>query len=91
VVFGNSGYGHSPKGTPETIKSLDAAQIGQFYQSRFQPRNTVLVFGGDITLDTAFDYATKYFGDWKAKRTAPPSAPKPVVPQRGGREYCGGR
>lgn len=85
VVFGDSGYGHSTKGTPETIKSLDAAQIRQFYQSRFQPKNTVLVFGGDITLDQAFGYAKQYFGDWRATRTAPPSAPKPAVPQRGGR------
>lgn len=85
VVFGDSGYGHSTGGTPETIKALDAAGINRFYQGRYQPQNTVLVFGGDITPDVAFSFAAKYFGDWKASRIAPPTAPKPMVAQKGGR------
>lgn len=85
VVFGDSGYGHSPGGTPETIKALDAREINLFYGSRYQPRNTVLVFGGDITPDAAFAYAAKYFGDWKVPRIGVLPAPTPAVPQRGGR------
>ena len=85
VVFGDSGYGHSPTGTPETIKALDSAEINEFYQGRFQPKNTVLVFGGDITPDIAFAYAKKYFGDWKQQNTAKSDAPAPAVPQKGGR------
>lgn len=85
VVFGESGYGHSPNGTPETMKALDAREINQFYQSRFQPLNTVVVFGGDITPDAAFAYAADYFGDWKAVRIAALPAPKPAVPQKGRR------
>jgi zinc protease len=85
VVFGESGYGHSLGGTPETVKALDAREINRFYQSRYQPQNTVLVFGGDITPDAAFACATKYFGDWKPLRLAPLPAPRPAVPQPGGR------
>jgi len=85
VVFGDSGYGHSPNGTPETIKALDARQINGFYKGHFQPQNTVLVFGGDIDPDAAFAYAKKYFGNWKAQRVAAPPAPAPAVPQKGGR------
>ncbi len=85
VVFGDSGYGHSPNGTPETMKSLDAGQINRFYKGRYQPQNTVLVFGGDITADAAFAYAAKYFGEWKASRIAPPPAPQSAAAQKGGR------
>ncbi|HET7873014.1 MAG TPA: pitrilysin family protein, partial [Terriglobales bacterium] len=85
VVFGDSGYGHSPNGTPESVKALNAGQINNFYKGRFQPQNTVLVFGGDISPDAAFTFAAKYFGDWKALSIAPPPAPAPAVPQKGGR------
>jgi len=85
VVFGDSSYGHSPNGTPEAIKSLDAQEINRFYQSRYQPRNTVLVFGGDITMDAAFAFAEKYFGEWKVPRVAALPAPTAAVPQKGGR------
>jgi zinc protease len=85
VVFGDSSYGHSPTGTPETIKALDAGEINLFYKDRYQPQNTVLVFGGDITPDAAFDYAAEYFGDWKALPVAALPAPEPPVPQKGGR------
>ena len=85
VVFGDSGYGHSPNGTPETIKALDSSEINRFYQGRYQPQNTVLVFGGDITSDAAFALAAKHFGDWKGQRVAAPPAPTAAVPQKGGR------
>jgi zinc protease len=85
VVFGDSGYGHSPDGTLETIKALDAAEISLFYQSRYQPQDTVLIFGGDISAEAAFALAADYFGDWKASDITPPPSPKPAVPQKGGR------
>ena len=85
VVFGDSGYGHSLNGTPETIKALEAGEINLFYKGRYQPQNTALVFGGDITPEAAFAYAQKYFGDWKSLRIAPPRAPEPAAAQKGGR------
>ena len=85
VVFGDSAYGHSPNGTLETTKALDAGMIRRFYGGRFQPKNTVLVFGGDITVEAAFALAAKYFGDWAASPGAPPSAPAPAVARPGGR------
>jgi len=85
VVFGNSGYGHSPNGTPETIKALNAEQINRFYRTRYQPQNTILVFGGDISPDDAFAYAEQYFGDWKAQPAAGLPAPTPAVAQKGNR------
>lgn len=85
VVFGDTSYGHSPSGTLETVKALDRDQISRFYQSWYQPRNTVLVFGGDITPESAFTFAMRYFGDWKAERVTPPPAPDRATPQKGGR------
>jgi zinc protease len=85
VVFGDSAYGHSPTGTPETIKALDPAQIKLFYQSRYQPQNTVLIFGGDITPDAAFAFAARHFDDWRAQRVARSSVPPTGVEPKGGR------
>jgi len=85
VVFGESGYGHPSNGTPETLKALDGGQISRFYRSWYQPQNTVLVFGGDITPEAALALAARYFGDWKAVRIAPPPSPRPAVVQKGGR------
>ena len=85
VVFGDSGYGHSPNGTLESMKALDRGEINRFYDGRYQPQNLALVFGGDITPDAAFAFAAKYFGDWKAPRVAAPPASAPAVPQKGGR------
>jgi len=85
VVFGDSGYGHAPNGTIESMKSLNAAQVQRFYTGRFQPQATVLVFGGDITADAALACAAKYFGDWSASRIAPPAAPPSAAAQPGGR------
>jgi zinc protease len=64
---------------------LDAGEINQFYEGRFQPRNTVLIFGGDIAPDAAFAYAAEYFGDWKGLPAAALSAPAAAAPQKGGR------
>jgi zinc protease len=85
VVFGDSGYGHSPDGTPETIKSLDAQKIKSFYGSRYQPPNITLIFGGDITPEAAYAIGTKYFSDWKAVGVAQPRALAVATAQPGGR------
>jgi zinc protease len=85
VAFGESGYGHSPSGTIETLKGLGAGEIGHFYQSRYQPRNTVLVFGGDVTPEAAFALAADIFGDWKTTGVDGLSAAPAAAPQEGGR------
>jgi zinc protease len=85
VVFGDSGYGHSPDGTVATIKSLDAVEISSFYNSHYQPPNVALVFGGDVTMETAYATAAKYFGDWRPVGVAQPRAPAAAMAQRGGR------
>lgn len=85
VVFGESGYGHSPGGIPETIKSLDAKKIRSFYDSRYQPPNISLIFGGDIAPETAYALGAKYFGDWKTVSVAQPRPPATATAQLGGR------
>lgn len=85
VVFGDSAYGHSPNGTPESIKAVDAGQIHRFYASRYQPRNATLVFGGDITPEAAFAHAAQFFSDWKPQPSAGLKAPTPAARQKGAR------
>lgn len=85
IAYGESSYGHSLTGTPESLNALTAADIRQFYAAHYQPQNTTLVFGGDISPDLAFRLAEKYFGDWKPAPIAAPAAPAPAATQEGGR------
>jgi zinc protease len=85
VVFGDSAYGHTIAGTPESIQGLKREQIEAFYRGYFQPRNTVLVFGGDILPEVAFSLADKVFGNWKAPGVTTASASSVVSHSKGGR------
>ncbi|MEI6432009.1 MAG: pitrilysin family protein, partial [bacterium] len=85
IVYGESAYGHSLRGTPETLKNLNTTTIHAFYESHYQPRQTILVFGGDITPAAAFALAARYFGDWKPAGRSAPLAPAPAIAQKGGR------
>jgi zinc protease len=67
------------------MKAMDASEINLFYKGRYQPQNTVLVFGGDITPDAAYADAENYFGDWKALPVTAPPAPTPAEAQKGAR------
>ncbi len=73
VIFGDSIYGHQPGGTPESLKAIKESGPAEFYSRYYSPENTVLVFGGDITPDTAFALAKYYFGNWKANPHSPPT------------------
>jgi zinc protease len=66
VVFGDTAYGHTLAGTPESIKAIDRSSVTRFYQSRYLPKRTAMIFSGDIPPAVAFDLAARYFGDWNA-------------------------
>jgi zinc protease len=82
VVFEDGPYGHALSGTPESIRAIKPGDVREFYLANYAPQRTVLVFGGDISLQEASSLATRYFGSQKpsrvyaSKETGPhPSAP----------------
>ncbi len=56
---------HNAVGTPESLKSIANADITAFYRQTYTPKNTVLIFAGDISSDQANALASKFFGAWK--------------------------
>ena len=56
---------HPAGGTPTSIASITQSDVMGFHAANFNPGNAVLIFTGDISVDTANVTAGKYLGAWK--------------------------
>lgn len=65
VVFRDSPYGHPLSGTPESLPRIKRDDIVHIHQTFYRPDNAILVIGGDMTPETGFTLAEKYFGSWQ--------------------------
>lgn len=81
VAYAASPYGHPLAGTAETLPTLTRANVASFHERWYRPDNAVLVIGGDITPDAAFELVDRVFGDWQPPATPlPANAPLPAPP-----------
>ncbi len=55
---------HPAGGTPESINAIQRNDIVEFHQGKFDPRNAVLIFTGDVTSVKANALAQRYYGKW---------------------------
>lgn len=74
VVFGDAPYGHPLAGTLESIERIKRDDIVRLHSTYYRPDNAILVIGGDIKAEDAFNIAERIFGDW-AKPSTPAPAP----------------
>ncbi|HUJ14840.1 MAG TPA: pitrilysin family protein [Thermoanaerobaculia bacterium] len=75
VLFGAASYGHNLGGTPASLKRITRTDIVSFHKRYYVPKNAILVFGGDVAPERAFELAQEQFGSWSgAPRTHPPPA-----------------
>jgi zinc protease len=74
VLFGASPYGHMLSGTPESLARIKREDLAMFHQTYYRPDNAVLVIGGDIKAQDAFNLAEKLFGDWPKPAAQLPAA-----------------
>lgn len=58
---------HNPNGTPESLAKLTRADIADFYAKEYTPKDSVLIFVGDISQAKANELAKKLFGNWTDK------------------------
>ncbi|MGD0475353.1 MAG: pitrilysin family protein [Candidatus Velthaea sp.] len=70
VAYGASPYGHPLAGTAETLATLTRDKIAAFHRRWYRPDNAVLVIGGDIVAEDAFELVEEVFGDWTAPSEA---------------------
>jgi len=81
LVFGDEPYGRSGTGTAESVGSLTAADISAYYAIHLGPKDSALVFSGDVTRAQAESLARQYFGKWANKTEMPVAPPAPPAPQ----------
>lgn len=66
--------------TPETVSSLELADVKAYYHKIFRPDLTTIVVIGNIDPQRAIDTIRRYFGDWQAQGPPPDTTLPPVPP-----------
>jgi len=65
LVYGReSGYGHPPHGTIESVTALTQADLKRQYMAHFGPSTATLIVAGDTNLDEVMAKAQAAFGEW---------------------------
>ena len=85
-TFGRILYEGHPYGNAHTFESLEAItreDIVEFYESRRQPDNALLIIAGAITAEEGRAYAEQHFADWEGSAEA---VAYPPLPQHSGRQ-----
>ena len=65
------GYGRPPRGTVESVETIDRAALQRFHDGRFGPAALSLVMVGDIEPVRAIEAARAAFGAWRTEIPAP--------------------
>ena len=70
-LYGSAhGYGRRPRGSVETVETIDSAALRRFHQERIRPSAMSLVMVGDVEPELAIEAGRGAFGGW----SAPPAA-----------------
>ncbi len=56
---------HPAGGTPASLNSISREDIISFHNKNYFPRNSVLIFTGDITIEKAQELANKLLKNWR--------------------------
>jgi zinc protease len=79
LVFGSGPYGHPLSGTPESVERITRDELRHLHSTYFRPDNACLIFAGNLTAAQGFEWAAKYFGDWKNPATPIPPVAAPAA------------
>lgn len=67
----------------ETLAQLSLEQVQDYYQKRYSPTRSALVFAGPVTLDQATAVVERELGAWRGHpQTAKPPTPRVATPGR---------
>lgn len=67
-------YALPSDGSATAVRALSRDDVCTFYEARYRPSSTTLVFAGDVTMTQASALADELFGDWFGDRVAPAAA-----------------
>ena len=84
AVYGDQPYGFRAAGTTESVKAISQADMTAFWAAHYAPKDSALIFAGDLTEAEARRWSEKYFGRWTAPAAAEATAlpPAPAPPTR---------
>jgi zinc protease len=77
-------YGRPPRGTVESVDTIDGEALRRFHSQRFRPASLSLVLVGDIDTARAVDASSRAFGSWSGAGLAPSTIGE-VAPAEGRR------
>jgi zinc protease len=76
-------YGRPIRGTVDHVERIDRTTLQQFHQEHASPGALTLAIVGDVEPHHVLDATESVLGPWKSSPTPP--APRPSVPENGGR------
>jgi zinc protease len=86
LLYANHPFGRSLSGYLETIPGIGRADIVDFYDRRFGPKDMIIGVAGAISVETALRKIDGAFGDWRKDDQQPvgfaPDAPRPAATLR---------
>jgi zinc protease len=68
--------------TPQSVRSLDLADVRAYYREVFRPDLTTIVVIGNVPVERAQATIAKYFGGWTASGPVPQTDLPPAPPNR---------
>jgi zinc protease len=71
ALFLDSPYASTVEGTPESLSGISPDDLVKFYNSFYRPNNSILVVGGDITLDEVKSRIIPKLTQWQAAPIPP--------------------
>jgi zinc protease len=81
ALFGDHPYGHSGRGTAETLAALTRDDLVSFHARNYVPNGAVLAVVGDVRAEQAFASAERAFGAWaQGEPTTLPQVADPAAP-----------
>ncbi len=83
VLYGDHPYGRSSDGTPESIASIDRADMLQWVKSRFGRDRLIIGAAGDITPEALGQAIDKIFGELPKTTGLNPQLPEANIPAKG--------
>ena len=65
-----SPYGNDPRGTMETVESINMADLEKFHTTRVQPKGAIVAVAGKIQFGKVEEILNRVFEEWKPGKTA---------------------
>ncbi len=82
TLFGDHPYGRPVEGTEGSLDRITRQDLVDFHRRYYVPNNSIMVAGGDVTLEELKGYVQKYLKAWARGSVGPVKAASGAPPRR---------